>query len=141
MSQHGVVQTQAPVRLDDVMVDSPNPPIYFNSTANGVGSIALAASTTYRIGTLMAYNSNINKYVPFVENDANAGVPDCVLMSEIVTTGAGDYQGLLAKGVVRRKWLLRGDGANVGQPFTDTTLTALSVTLARNRGLFIQNVS
>ena len=141
MSQHGVVQTQAPVRLDDVMVDSPNPPIYFSSTTSGVGSIALAASKTYKIGTLLAYNATTNKYVPFIEGDTAAGVPDCVLMSEIVTTTAGDYQGLLAKGVARRKWLVRGDGANVGYPFTDTTLTALSVALARNRGLFILNVS
>jgi hypothetical protein len=141
MSQHGVVQTQAPVRLDDVMIDSPNPPIYFNSTANGVGSINLAANTTYRIGTLMAYNASSNKYVPFLDGDPNAGVPDCVLMSEIVTTGAGDYQGLLAKGVVRRKWLVSGAAGFVGDAFNNTPLSALAVTLARNRGLFIQNVS
>ena len=140
MSAHGVVQTQAPVRLDDVMVDSPNPPIYFNSTASGVGSIALAASTTYRIGTLLAYNATTNKYVPYLHTDTAADIPDCVLMSEIVTTTAGDYQGLLAKGVARRGWLLRGAGS-VGSAFDDTTLPPLAVTVARNRGLFILRTS
>lgn len=141
MSQHGVVQTEAPVRLDDVMIDSPNPPIYFSAESSGVGSIALAANTTYKIGTLLAYNATTNKYVPFLEGDTAAGVPDCVLMSEVVTTTAGDYSGLLAKGVARWNWLVRGDGTNVGNPFDNTSLSALSVTLARNRGLFITKVS
>jgi len=136
MSQHGVVQTQASVLLDDVMVDSPNPPIYFSATASGVGSIALADNTTYRIGTLMAYNATTNKYVPYLHTDTAADIPDCVLMSEIVTTTAGDYPGLLAKGVVRRNWLIRGAGT-VGAAFDSTTLPPVAVAVARNRGLFI----
>jgi len=136
MSEHGVVQTQAEVRLDDVMIGSPNPPIYFGSTPSGVGSVALAANTTYRVGTLLAYNATTNKYVPYLDTDLAANVPDCVLMNEIVTTAAGDYFGLLAKGVARRSRLVRGAGV-VGASFDDATLPALAVALARNRGLFI----
>jgi len=122
MSEHGVVQTQAEVRLDDVMIGSPNPPIYFGST--------------YRVGTLLAYNATTNKYVPYLDTDLAANVPDCVLMNEIVTTAAGDYFGLLAKGVARRSRLVRGAGVD-GASFDDATLPALAVALARNRGLFI----
>lgn len=139
MSQHGVVQTQADVRLDDVMIDSPVPAVYFNTTSSGVGSIELAASTTYRIGTLLAFNTTLNKYVPYDHATTANSIPDAVLMSEIVTTSAGDYQGLLAKGVVRRNRLIRGI-TSVGAAFDATTLPPLAVALARDRYLFIQNV-
>lgn len=137
MSEHGVVQTQADVRLDDVMLNSPVPAIHFQTASFGDGSILLAGSTTYGVGTLLAYNATLKKYVPYDKDDAASSVPNAVLMNEIVTNSAGDYQGTLAKGVVRFSRLKRGVGS-IGALFDFTTLPPSAIAVARDNGLFIQ---
>lgn len=78
--------------------------------------ITLAATTTYKAGTILARDSVSLKLVPFVKGGVTNGngVPKAVLQDQVTTVGAGDYKmrPILAGRVNFARLVIHADGTN-----------------------------